>query len=432
MKLISFQEKAQQKLFLNSGYKHPLQIPEIKEKTKKTVNRKYNVDYISQSPEIKEKIKNSLYENFDKTKIFISLENSELTLLDEYKGIRSTINNKTVYTSYKFQCQNCKTVFDGTFFNHRAPICRICYPTYKNNAIHLKMIDFLNKHNVNFIQNTKKIIAPYELDFYLPDFNLAIELNGNYWHSEIGGNKNSKYHLNKTKLCNDKNIKLIHIFEDELIFKKNITESRLANEFNKTKNNIYARKCVIKTVSNAEKLTFLEENHLMGNSKDSIRIGLYYENSLISLMTFSKRRIALGGNSRKGDWELNRFCSKINTNVVGAFPRLLKHFIKENNPNLITTYADIRWSGINPENTVYNKAGFKFIHQAPPSFWHFKKGDYLKRYHRFTFNKSKLLKLSTHHYKNKMTAWEIAQNLKMDRIWDCGTLKFTLKKGELN
>ena len=166
-------------------------------------------------------------------------------------------------------------------------------------------------------------------------------------------------------------------------------------------------------------------------NKNKIRIGLFYETKLVSLMTFSKRRIALGVNTKKeklkGDWELNRFCSKINTNVVGAFPKLLKNFTKTYNPNLITTYADIRWSGILPENTVYNKS-FAFIHQAPPSHWWFKKGDYLKRYHRFTFNKGKLLELSKHDYKNNMTGWEIAQSLKMDRVWDCGTLKFTLNK----
>ena len=176
------------------------------------------------------------------------------------------------------------------------------------------------------------------------------------------------------------------------------------------------------------KTVFLEKNHLMGNSKDSVRLGLYYEEKLVSLMTFSKRRIALGVSIiKEGDWELNRFCSLINTNIVGAFPKLLKHFNKNYNPKQITTYADIRWSGMNPENTVYNKSGFNFIHQSPPSFWYFKKNDYLKRFHRFTFNKGKLLKISNHEYKNSMTGWEIAQTMKMDRIWDCGTLKFTLK-----
>jgi hypothetical protein len=52
----------------------------------------------------------------------------------------------------------------------------------------------------------------------------------------------------------------------------------------------------------------------------------------------------------------------------------------------------------------------------------------LKRYHRFTFNKKKILKL----IENKeditlsMTEWELAQTLKMDRIWDCGNIRFEM------
>lgn len=61
---------------------------------------------------------------------------------------------------------------------------------------------------------TKKPIYPKELDIFLPDLQLAIEFNGTRWHSiELGTPKN--YHLEKSLLCRNKNIRLIHIYEFE-------------------------------------------------------------------------------------------------------------------------------------------------------------------------------------------------------------------------
>ncbi len=72
----------------------------------------------------------------------------------------------------------------------------------------------LNRYNGIIHKRTKKIIYPYELDIYLPDLNLAIEYNGIYWHSE-NNNKDRNYHLNKHKLCKNKGIRLIQIYDIE-------------------------------------------------------------------------------------------------------------------------------------------------------------------------------------------------------------------------
>ena len=94
----------------------------------------------------------------------------------------------------------------------------------------------------------------------------------------------------KSQLCEEKGIKLIHIFEDEWLFKKDIVKSRIKNMLQKTDKKIYGRSCEIKEIDNKNKDKFLYENHIQGNSIDKIRLGLYYENNLVSLMTFGKRR----------------------------------------------------------------------------------------------------------------------------------------------
>jgi hypothetical protein len=149
-----------------------------------------------------------------------------------------------------------------------------------------------------------------------------------------------------------------------------------------------------------------------------------YDGELISLMTFSERRIALGGKKELGSYELTRFCSKININVVGGFNKLLNYFVKNYKPKKITTYADCRWSGINEKKSVYAKAGLKFISKTSPSYFYVFKKDYCQRKHRFSMVKHKLLE---HFGGNPFkTEWELAQENGYDRIWDCGALKFEI------
>lgn len=69
-------------------------------------------------------------------------------------------------------------------------------------------------------KKNRSILNGKELDIFIPSKNLAIEFNGNKFHTEWFGGKTRQYHLQKTKMCNEKGIRLIHIFEDELYFSK--------------------------------------------------------------------------------------------------------------------------------------------------------------------------------------------------------------------
>lgn len=64
--------------------------------------------------------------------------------------------------------------------------------------------------------NIRKIIYPYELDIYIPNLQLAFEYNGKYWHKL----KPEGYHDMKTKLCERKGIKLVHIDENDYLLNK--------------------------------------------------------------------------------------------------------------------------------------------------------------------------------------------------------------------
>ena len=346
------------------------------------------------------------------------LTEHNIILLDEY----SVNKNGSTSIPYNFKCVKCDNVFSSTVLGSgKIPICRKCTPLEKNSKIEEVIRDYLNLNNVKHLDNSRKILNGKEIDIFLNDFNLGIEVDGNYFHSEINGEKNNKYHLDKTKLAHEKNIKLIHIFEDEILYKKDIVLSRLGNQLNLNNIKYFARNCEIRIINKKESELFLNNNHIQGNCIDLIRIGLYNDNKLVSLMTFGKERKALGNKEREDTYELVRFCNLINSNVVGGFSKLLKHFIVKYNPKKIITYADIRWSGLNELDTVYIKNGFKYIKNTPPNYWYLKVGQYNHRYHRYNFRKDILIKEG---FDKNLSEFEIMKQKGFDRIWDCGNMKF--------
>ena len=287
----------------------------------------------------------------------------------------------------------------------------IHYSSSEEKQIH----QFLEEKNVKYLKNTRSVIFPHELDIFIPDYNLAIEVNGSYWHSELQG-RDRKYHLNKTKLCFDKNINLLHIMDYEINNKWSIVKSRLKNKLGITTDKIYARKCKIHELDVETASEFLNNNHIDGYVNSSIRYGLFYNDELVSVMTFGKDRFS------KYEWELIRFATKLDTNVIGGASKLLKHFKKSHSGDIIS-YADLRWSSLN--NAFYSKIGGNHLHNSNPNYKYTK--DYVIFESRNKYQKHKLKK-NFKNFNPDLTEWE---NMKMngyDRIWDCGNAVYVFNE----
>jgi hypothetical protein len=265
--------------------------------------------------------------------------------------------------------------------------------------------------NINHRRGNKEILDGLEIDIFIPNSNLGIEYDGIYYHSEISGNKNKKYHINKTDICDENNIQLIHIFETEWKDKQSIVKSALLSKLGIFENRIYARKCEIRSLTFEESNIFLLQNHLQGYCNSSIRYGLFYNDELVSCMTFGKRKI-----TGKTKLELLRFCNKLNTQVIGGASKLFKHFVRNNEFEEIISYADRRWSNGN----LYEQLGFEFSHKSAPSYWYIING---KLVHRSVYMKHKLPSLLKDFDPN-LTEWENMQMNGFDRIWDCGCLVY--------
>lgn len=264
--------------------------------------------------------------------------------------------------------------------------------------------------------SNREILNGKELDIYVPSKHIAIECDGLRWHNE--SHRDNDFHIRKTNDAENAGIRLIHIFEDEWIYKEDIVKSILSNILGKTKNSISARECEIRDVSPADKKKFIEENHIQGDAQSSVNIGLYHNNELVSVMTFGKPRLNVRSERVEGNWELIRFCNKLNTRVVGGASKLLKHFQRTHDYNRIVSFCDKRWS----DGTLYGRLGFMHDHDSRPNYFYVVN---TKRENRFKYRKSELVKQG---YPSDKSEHEIMLERKIYRIYDCGTKVYYLDR----
>lgn len=399
------------KMFLNKyGVEHPAKLKVVQDKKKQTCLKKYGVEYISQVESIKDSVrKKNLFNFYQTLSSSARLKNlvKPLFSFEEYEGIEF---------KYSFQCVKCGNIFESHLQDGRIPRCYICYPILcgRNSLIENTLKDWLCDLNIDMQNNTKGIIYPYELDIYLPINNLAIEFNGLFWHSELGyGKCNKNYHLTKTNLCKEKGIYLIHIFEDEWINKQDIVKSIIKNKLGLIENKIYARECEEKEVNKEEALVFLMNNHLQESLISKYNYGLYHSGELVYLISLSKPRF-----NKNYEYELVRSCPKKDFSVLGGFSKLIGYVTKELHVQSLISYVDKRY---------FTGKGYKdwnLINETSPNYFYTK--DYQTRESRLKYQKHKLESLFPDVYDRQLTEWEIMQLKGYDRIWDCGSLVYSL------
>lgn len=376
----------------NTGYRNNFQTPEAIEKIKKT--------------SIKTRNKNLRI--FEKDNDLILISNLNLKYFKrivEYKNLKVIYYHQNKYVKKSEISLKELKQLDKKFQKEAK--------TY-NSKYEAELHEWLKEiYQGEILDNKYGIIkddTKKQLDFYIPEKNLAIEFNGDYWHS-VNTGRDPNYHLNKTLLCQEKGIQLIHIFEYEWNSKKDILKSIISSALGIYKSRIYARDCEVKEVNSKEAKKFLEENHLQGFVASKYRIGLYFKNQLVQLLCFGTSRF------KNGEIELLRMCTKLNTQVIGGFSKLLRHQPYNN----FISYVDLsKFSA-----SGYLKNGFKIIGQSGPNYKYLQGENVLNR---FNAQKHKLQKLLGDNFDNSKTESQNMQDAGWYKVYDCGNLK--LKFGE--
>jgi hypothetical protein len=400
-------EKATKTIENKYGVSHYSKTKDYVDKVKKTSLDRYGVDNFSKTDEYVEKSKKTYKEKYgvdSYTKTYEYIEKSKKTALDKY-GVDSytkTDDFKRRFSKTMNKKYNSNSLC--TVFNHISSLSSIKEK---------ELLDFVNEHyNGDVIENYKD---KYEIDVYLPDMKIGFEFNGLYWHSNKFKDKN--YHLNKTKHFYQMDVRIIHIWEDDWVNNNHIIKSQILYYINSISSRIYARKCIIKEIDIEKSSNFLNENHIQGTCNSVLKLGMFYNDELVSVMTFDK----FEGRKKMGDheWNLNRFCSKINTTISGASSKFISFFIKKYNPKRIISYADYCWSN----GKVYEKLGFVKKYTSKPDYKYIINN---KRVHKSNLRKSRT--------RTKLTESQYAVNNNILKVYDCGKIKYEMvlnKKSEL-
>jgi transposase len=316
--------------------------------------------------------------------------------------------NKTLSITEISQKYNVSISCISLWFKKYNITPKIHYSSKEQNEIY----NFLS-HYVDCEMNNRTILSKKELDIYIPSKRIAIEMNGLYFHS-TQYILDSNYHKNKTIECQQNNVKLLQIYDKEWNEKKDIIKSMLLYKIGLIDRKIYARKCNVKLVSNKESFQFYNDNHIQGGTNSKINIALFIDEEMISCMSFTPSRF-----NKKYEWELSRFCSKTNIQVIGGASKLLNSFIKNYNPKNIISYADKRIS----VGGVYEQLGFSMINEISPNYFYFVDGEIIRKekYRR------KNLPLILNHFDLNLSEKENTENNGIYRVYDCGKLTYLLE-----
>lgn len=413
-----------------SSYKEFLNQKENydKKKTYETlkinIKRKYGVDNVRNIPHVNEKIKKTCLERYGTTTPLNTREQKEK------RKLKKRIDTYYNFSRFKEECVPQFTLeewikkFDqklpwkktstGEIFNCKywgyAPVGK-----FKDSSLEktvCKMLDFLN---ISYIKNSRSIIPPMELDIFLPNHNIAIECNGEYFHSSRTKEKN--YHIIKHKECSKVGVRLINLFGRDIIEKEKKVFNLLKTLTKNNKIKIGARKCFVVEISSNIAKSFFEKYHFNGFCHAKKYYGLIYKNRIVSVISIGKARFLKNSN----DLELIRFSTIKNINVIGGFSKFISFLRKVYPDKTLHTYADLNlYTG-----DVYEKTGFIFNRITEPDFYYCKDGNiFISRYQA---QKHKLKKLLGDKFDKNLSEEENMKNSGFYRVYGCGNKYYSIK-----
>lgn len=395
------------------GYTSSLQNEEVNKKARATMKKLYGVEYSGQSSELRSKRqKTSLtkYGTFNANQQDIKHLDVWINP-DLFKNYLEENSKPTIYEISQYFNVCVSAALKKTHQYKLESLVDINpFKSHYESEIESVIRD---KFNINNIQHNVKTLLKgrQEVDLYLPDYKLGIEFNGNYWHSDAqekyqDHNGRTTKHQQKSLEAESKGLFLFHIFEYEWnnsTIRQNII-NRLSSLLNQNTRKIAARKCQIRELTKDQKKAFLNANHIQGNDRSTIALGLFLKEELVACMSFVKPKT-------KYSWELSRFCTTHQTTVQGGASKLFRYFINNilKKDEVVVSYNDISKT----KGDIYPKLGFELKSINDPNY---------------IWMNFQTLDIRTRYQEQAAGEVERMHNLGYHRICDCGTKTWIFKK----
>jgi hypothetical protein len=394
------------------------QIPQVVEKRKNTCNikygmgspmhlaraaaqLKYGVGHVSHMPGVIEKRL--------ETVLRISAARLEEELADRFVLSGYTRHDVPM----NFTCRRCDLTI--TALPSKDIRCPVCDKNAVRSSLERTIIANITGHEMTVGKGLRLDGNLYFPDILWSQEKLIVETDGNYWHAELRGqNKLKSFH--KKKAYAAAGFKSLFFFEDEVLFKLDIVLSLIRANLGIFTQTIFARKCEFWEIPGKMANTFYDAHHLQGACRQKKSYGLFYEGELVAAASFGPARY-----NKHATWELLRLCFRPGVKVIGGSARLMSRSLELLGPGSLISYSDNRIS----DGDVYSRLGFKLISAGAPSYFYVERKNYLKRWHRSRFQKKALMECPEDVV---FTEWELAQRRGLDRLWDCGSKTWLLKR----
>jgi predicted nucleic acid-binding Zn ribbon protein len=331
-KIADFRKKRKQKMIELYGAEFTMQSDILKQKRKKTMIEKYGTDSVG---EIRSKFSEEEFLEFISE--WNKIHDRKPTLKDLSERFGYTWSNAAGARIRQLNFSDCIDI--------------------QTSSLELTIKQFLNESGLKYIQNDRMQIKPFELDFYLPEYNLAIEVNdflthNSTFHPWANEPKDKNYHLNKTKTCREKGIRLIHAWENYITdeTKWQILKNAILHACGLSENKVFARNCRVQECEPLSMKKFFNENNIAGYRGAKIAYVLVDNKTNEPVMCYLVGYAHFG--KGKYDAEIIRGASKIGYTIVGGASKLWKHIIENTNYNSIVYYVDLN---------LYNGSSMEFL-----------------------------------------------------------------------
>lgn len=265
---------------------------------------------------------------------------------------------------------------------------------------------FIESLGVRTIANSRKLIHPYEVDILCPDECVAIEFNGNIWHSSYSGTARN-YHADKAAKLSTVGYRAIFIRDDEWRSKRAIVKSIIRHAVGRTERRINARQCTIHQDTPAQEWReFADNNHIQGRCNASFTVGLRHEGELVCVMAFIKRKDGI---------EMVRFVTKLDTSIRGGFSRCARAI---NSP--FYTYCENRLFG----GSGYLAAGMVQAGKSSPPDLSYTNGHRVENRRKF---QKKAMASRWEDFDPTLTEKQNAEKHGWYQLWGCGTTRYAYR-----
>ena len=223
------------------GVENPHQLKDVKDKAKQTCLERYGVEYSLQSHEIQNKSKQTCLDKYgveNPHQLKSVKDKAKQTCLDKYGVEYFTNRNKSKQTclerygvEYPSQSQDIQTKINNTKrLNH----------TFNSSEIESLFSKYLDSQNIEYIRQYRSKEYPFNCDFYLPKYDLYIEIQASWTHGdhpyneetdkavlEIWKSKNTDYYnnaietwtvrdVNKREIAKQNQLNYLEIFSDNI------------------------------------------------------------------------------------------------------------------------------------------------------------------------------------------------------------------------